>query len=193
MKFIHLKEHAQDTARLVMLVVVVIVSTASTVSLNPRTMADINKQSATDDSVKGISTLDSSSSGAVRFEQFIGIMEGVTINNFHGQEQNYLSKILVSHTAVSTLDQGIVKISNDSKLPKQFKLTLRSDPSTLINYNVKLKVDSQLVPLDLFQYGFVESTFIVNPGEMSTIGLHIQTQGYGFVQNLGFEMELAQL
>jgi hypothetical protein len=190
MELQHLKEHASQTASLIMLVIVIVVSTASVLSLNPRTISDVVGTEGSNDSVKGISTFDTQ---AVFYEQFIGRVDGVEIQNFRGEGQNYLTKIIIGDTQRSELEQGILKINNNSLKPKKFSLIIRTDPVALRNYIVSLRINENLIPLNFENYGYQESTFEVEASSVESIGIHIRTIGYGNVQNLGFEMELNQI
>lgn len=186
-KFEEFKNLLLNTFSLLLLLVVVIISTAGAMSLTPRTPSELSSNAKAE--VKGVSTFDTL---AIKYEEFIGIANGMDIINYSRKDGGYLSRVIIGETNAKSLDQGIVKIINNSQTPKKFKVIFRADPQSLQNYTFNLALDNTVIPMQLNEFGYIETTFFIEPLSSEIVGINLIPY-MGYVQNIGIEMEVEEL
>ncbi len=184
------KEIFSNIVYLLLFFFVVFISTASVVSLNPRTAQEIGGKGKSGEAVKGLSTFDTR---AIKYENIVGVLNGIKLENYERERDGgYLSRIVISDTRLTDIEQNIIMIVNSSLTPKSSKIIFRIDPNFLQTYTFWGLINGYYVPLQFNQYGYFEKNVTFELNSENMIGLRIYSKDSSVVKNIGVEMEIIE-
>lgn len=181
------KELFENTIYLLLFFLVVFISTASVISLNPKTPDEINGKNLTE-SVKGVSTFDAR---AIKYEKVIGVLNGLKIDSFY-RDGGHFSRVEISDTNLSDIEQNLIKVINSSLTQKQVKIIFRVDSNLQQKYTFWGLMNGYYFPIEFDQNGDFEKNIDLELNSENMLGLRIYSKDLTVVKNMEVELEVIE-